>query len=189
MAAAADRVRRSGRIYLSEHQRAQYLPDRTEDERLQVRYEQDYKKEQRDPRPMITAVSLRVNLDPAQRRVRVHGHYDIANKFDRPIEQVLLSIPEDITINRLQFTPAATLVKRDRPIDLDVWRMTEPWPPRATGGLDFDLEWRPHGFPNGGPPTIVVENGTFLTSEHAASLRLSGGMPNWRMTIRAVSMG
>ena len=138
---------------------------RTQGEKLRVRYEKDYKQYQRDPRPMITAVSLRVNLDPAKSSVRVHGHYDIANKFDKPIEQVLVTIPEEIKINNLRFTPGATMVKRDRPIDLDIWHMTTPWPAGTTGGLDFDLEWEPHGFPNGGPPTTVVENGTFLNSE------------------------
>jgi len=57
------------------------------------------------------------------------------------------------------------MIKRDRPIDMDIWRMSAPWPAGATGGLDFDLESEPHGFPKAGPPTTVVENGTFLNSE------------------------
>src|SRR5205085_149070 len=131
-------------------------------EKLQVRYEKDYKRYERAPRPIITSVSLRVNLDPAKQRVRVYGHYDIANKFDQPIEQVLMHIPENLVIHKLQFTPGATRVKRDRPIDLDIWKVNEPWPANATGGLDFDLEWEPHGMPNDGPQTTVVANGTFL---------------------------
>jgi hypothetical protein len=133
-------------------------------EKLRERYEREYKKYEKDPHPMIRAISVRVDLEPERRRVRVHGHYDLVNKFNTPISQVLLEIPEDLTIKDVHFTPAAKLEKQDRPVDLQTYRMSQPWPAAAAGALDFDLEWKPDGFPNETGPTQIVANGTFFNS-------------------------
>jgi hypothetical protein len=132
---------------------------------LQVRYERGYKQREKAARPMITAVKLRVDLDPERRHVRVHGHYDLANESGAPMYETLLAIEEDLKIRSMRFTPAATLVQDDRPLDMQTWRMAQPWPAGAAGALDFDLEWQPHGFPNETAPTQIVANGTFFNSE------------------------
>ena len=133
-------------------------------ERLQVRYEREYKRHEKTARPMITAVSLRVDLEPGQRHVRIRGRYELVNKFSEPVQQTLVEIPEELTIHRMSFTPEARLERDDRAVNLRTYRMAQPWAAGAHGALEFDLEWQPHGFPNETAPTEIVGNGTFFNS-------------------------
>ncbi|HLK64031.1 MAG TPA: M1 family aminopeptidase [Bryobacteraceae bacterium] len=137
---------------------------RSQREKLQLRYEREYKAYEKSPGPMITTATLRVDLEPDQRRVRIHGHYDLANKFSEPISEVLLDLPQDWTIHTLRFSPEAHLERSDRALQTQTYRMAQPWPAGASGELEFDIEWQPHGFPNDTAPTDIVANGTFFNS-------------------------
>jgi len=132
---------------------------------LAERYERTYKPFLQMPHPRITSVSLWVDLQPYRGSVRIRGKYEIANKTGRPIERFLLGVPEDLKIRGIRFTPPARLESEDRPLDVQVYRMQQPFPAGATGTAEFDLEFLPHGFANSGPDTFVVENGTFFNSE------------------------
>jgi ABC-2 type transport system permease protein len=138
---------------------------RKDQERLQVRYEKEYKKYRDTPQPRITGVQYAVDLYPERRSVKIVGHYDIANKTDRPVDTVLVTLPEELTERKLRFTPAASLQLDERAMDIAVYHLDQPLSPGAVGRLDFELAYAPHGFSNGRAPTFVVYNGTFLNSQ------------------------
>ena len=141
-----------------------YRPD-YEEKHLHVRYEREFSKYKTIPQPKITSVFLNADLDPKRRTVRLSGKYTIVNGNRQAVEAVLVSVPEDFRIRRLEFTPSARMEFEDRPMDVRVYRMQTPFGPGATGTLEFDLEYTPHGFSNAGASASpMVENGTFLNS-------------------------
>jgi len=104
--------------------------------------------------------------------VRIHGHYDIANKFNRPIEQILLSIPGRQTIN-CGHTGGDTGEARS-PVDLDL-RMNEPWSAGRTGAwtstwnggrTDFRTAVADHGGENGNLQSTAACSHTSATTKH-----------------------
>ncbi len=133
-------------------------------EMLRVRYEKEYKKYRTEPQPRITAVKLQADVYPESRSARIRGHYDLANRTSQPVDTVLVRVPEEIAERHLQFTPPAKLQSDERALEVAVYRLQQPLPPGATGSLDFELAYAPHGFRNGEGPTSVVYNGTFFNS-------------------------
>ncbi|SPE24277.1 Putative membrane protein (fragment) [Candidatus Sulfopaludibacter sp. SbA3] len=131
------------------------------------RYEKQYRKYIGIPQPRITATNVAIDLYPSQGRFRAHGTYQIANKYGRPIDQVLVTqrFDDDWQIHRMQFSFPAELQTQDRDAGLRIYRLPQALPPGATGSMDFDIEFAPRGFSNGGVSTLVVENGTFLNYE------------------------
>ncbi len=138
---------------------------RKQGENLRVRYEREYSKYRALPQPRITAVSFNADVYPDRRSVRIVGRYEIANKTGQPIDKVFVRLPEELTERRLKFTPGATLESEARALDVSIYKMDPPLAPGALGTLDFELSYVPRGFANGGAPTFVVENGTFLNSQ------------------------
>jgi ABC-2 type transport system permease protein len=137
---------------------------RKQSELLRARYEKEYRKYRDTPQPRITAVRFNADVYPDRRSIRMVGRYEIANKTSQPIEQILVSLPEELTERRLQFTPPAKLQLEERPLDVAIYRMEQPLAPGAVGTLDFELGYVPHGFSNDEAPTFVVQNGTFVNS-------------------------
>jgi ABC-2 type transport system permease protein len=133
-------------------------------ELLQVRYEREYKKYLAMPQPRITSVRFNADIHPQQRTIAFTGHYDIANTTANPIDTVLVGVQESLTHYRLKFDPPAKMIDEQRPMDLAVYRLERPLAPGATGSLDFEVSYEPHGFPNDEAPTFVVYNGTFVNS-------------------------
>jgi ABC-2 type transport system permease protein len=137
---------------------------RKQGEDLRVRYERDYRKYREMPQPRITGVTFNADVFPERRGVKIRGHYEIANKTQQPISEVLVSIPEELTEHHVTFNPPAKLQSEERALNAAVYKMAQPLAPGAVGSVDFELAYAPHGFPNGEAPTFVVYNGTFLNS-------------------------
>lgn len=135
---------------------------RIQRENLSVRYELKYKPYRELPQPRITSMKFNVDVYPDQRSGRIAGHYEIANKTARPIDKVLVRMPEVLTERHVRFTPPARLESEEKALGVMVYRMEQPLPPDAVGALDFELAYTPHGFPNDEAPTFIVNNGTFL---------------------------
>ncbi|MBI3473624.1 MAG: hypothetical protein HY013_19895 [Candidatus Solibacter usitatus] len=137
---------------------------RYQGEALQARYEKEYRKYRRTPQPRITSVRFTADLYPERRSARIRGRYEIANPSSQPVQQVLVRTPEEMTVHRLQFTPAARLESRDGAIETSLYRMERPFEPGASGAVEFDLEYLPHGFQNRRSAAFLVYNGTFFNS-------------------------
>ncbi len=138
---------------------------RKTNEKLQVRYEQEYRIYRDAPHPYITDVRLNVDLAPERGAAVIKGRYALTNKSSKPVDTFLVSLPEQINRRNLHFTPSASLIKDERALNLEVYKFDQPLAPRANGSLDFEIAIEPKGFTNNGPPTtLVVSNGTFFNS-------------------------
>ena len=133
-------------------------------EKLQVRFEKEYKKYRDTPQPRITDVRFSADIYPERGAAQVRGHYEITNTNSKPVETVLVSLPEEVQGRKLHFTPEADLIEDQRPLNLAIYKLKQPLAPGAKGALDFEIGYEPHGFSNSPPPTQVVANGTFFNS-------------------------
>jgi ABC-2 type transport system permease protein len=134
-------------------------------ERLRVRFEKEYKHYRNSPQPRITDVRFTADIYPDRRTAWIKGHYELANRNAQPVQTILVSLPEIVSGRKLHFTPEAELVDDERLLNLAIYKLKQPLAPGATGSLDFEIGYEPHGFSNSPALTSVVANGTFFNSD------------------------
>ncbi len=138
----------------------------------QADYEKRYKVMATDPQPKITAVTLAVDLYPAEQRVRMRGRYAIENKTGTPVTMLDLNFlaGRQLVIHQLDLGVPARLVDDNAAIGVRRYRVDPPLAPGATTTLAFDLELPTRGFTNEGSNTAVVYNGTFINGQEMLPL-------------------
>ena len=149
---------------------------RTDDaqEALQVGYEQRYSHFKYRPQPRISEVNVKTDLYPAQQAARFRGFYWLVNRTDRPLDSLYLELNEDATVHALTAGAGAQTVLADRAHGFRIDRLAQPLAPGDSVQLTFDLEYRYRGFPNSGPNTRLVYNGTFINSTLLPHIGYSG---------------
>jgi ABC-2 type transport system permease protein len=134
------------------------------DRRL-VDYERRYRRHLNEPQPRVTDVRVHFDIRPETRVLRVNGRFRLENKTTTPIGVVYVNlIDPDVKIHRLGIGAQAGPTTRDDHLGFHTFTLPGPLPPGGTVPLDFDLEYAPSGFKNGGARAVVVANGTFVNS-------------------------
>ena len=151
-----------GYIFHNTHVLNDYIPS---DERmdLQAKYEKTYREYKDLAQPRITAMRADVDIYPEARKVVVRGHYRIVNRHADPISELHISVPDDMTVRKLDFG-AYELVKNDEELGYTIYRLTRAMAPGEERDFDWELAYEPKGFTNARGPTQVVENGTFINN-------------------------
>jgi ABC-2 type transport system permease protein len=134
-----------------------------EKENRQADYERRYKKFALMPQPRITGVSLQVAIEPAQRRLGIKGVYQLDNKGETPITDVVIQQQAEAVL-ALQFRTGARELQGDKKHGFYVYRLATPLQPGATMTLDFQLSYAPKGGLGLGSDTPVLANGTFFNN-------------------------
>ncbi|MFQ5668974.1 MAG: M1 family aminopeptidase [Acidobacteriota bacterium] len=132
-------------------------------EKLQARYEKEFKQYEGLPQPRITKVSLQVNLYPETGRVDAEGTYQFVNRTGKPIERLHVLLDRSAVIDRMEFGGGGKLEQEDSELGYTIYALAHPLAPGAASTLDFSLEFPHKGFSH----TIrnqVVQNGTFVNS-------------------------
>ncbi|MFZ3321545.1 MAG: M1 family aminopeptidase [Usitatibacter sp.] len=131
---------------------------------LQANYEKQYKALQARPQPKITAVKIAVDIFPHEHRIRLKGTYNVANKSDAAIPEVYVLVMETAKIHALKASTGWTEVESHPEMNWHRFKLAQPLAPGASMDVDFDLEYAPEGFGNGGASKLVLDNGTFMNS-------------------------
>ena len=132
-------------------------------EKYQADYERKYLKYQHLPMPVVTRVTLNVQLYPKQRRMVTDGRYELQNKTNAPIRDLHVRHSRDTQFLKLAVT-GARLVSDDPKFGYSIYRFDTPLAPGATSSLTFTSQIWHRGFEAGSPPTDVIENGTFANN-------------------------
>ncbi len=133
---------------------------------LRARYEKSYAAYATKPQPKVVAVRIAVDLFPHQHRVRAKGAYTLRNKTASPVSELYMTLPEDLILHEMRGSVPLTLADSQRPLDWQRYTLARPLAPGDTMTLDFDVEYAPRGFRNGGEDGTVVDNGTFIDSRY-----------------------
>jgi ABC-2 type transport system permease protein len=141
----------------------------TDDEMVQRRadYERLYGKYEGKPQPQRTATNLRLEIHPAERSATMRGTYRLVNRNAVPIDSIHLE-PAFYVKTHVTFDRPARLVLNDEKLGHSIYALDQPLEPGDSITLNFDVEYQPRGFRNGGFRASgagpgVVENGTHLT--------------------------
>ncbi|MBC8082101.1 MAG: hypothetical protein H7Z21_02715, partial [Hymenobacter sp.] len=145
-----------------------------ESEKLQLQYEQQYRRFKDVRQPRIVAVSMNTDIYPSTRAVHFQGRYMLVNKHARPLDTVLVSLPAELHPRVRQLTLGApgqaTLTLNDTTFGLRLYRLTRPLAPGDSLPLAMTIDYRELGFPNSGSNTDLVQNGTFLNNGYLPGL-------------------
>ncbi len=130
---------------------------------LRARYEKEYSQYRDLVQPKITAIRADVDIFPRERHVAIRGHYDLVNRSQQAINELHVSLPEEVVVQSLKFAPAK-LTHEDVPLGYRIYRLDTPMQPGQTMPLDFELSVHYRGFTNDGTPDPIVYNGTFFNN-------------------------
>ncbi|GAA4359535.1 M1 family aminopeptidase [Hymenobacter saemangeumensis] len=162
-----------GFIFYNTNVRNQYITPKQQ-EKLQLAYEQKYRRFKDLAQPRIVAVNLKTDIYPETRGVHLAGTYWLKNKHARPLDTVLITLAQSPRVRQLSLgQPAATLMLNDSTARLRMYRLAQPLAPGDSLLLSMALDYRELGFPNQGSNTDIVQNGTFFNSSYLPGIGYS----------------
>lgn len=129
----------------------------------QADYERAYGQFEDVPQPKITAVDVRLDFFPDERRYRLAGSYTLANETASSIATVFVAIRRVASTASVSLD-GGELVATDARFGMYRFELAAPVAPGARTRLDFDLEVASRGFAGGAPDPSIVENGSLLMS-------------------------
>lgn len=133
-------------------------------ERARADYELRYRRSARLPQPRITDVNLQVDIRPGTRALFVKGFYQLENRSQGPIQDIVLYQQRGAELSA-RFSQAARRVAADPELGFYRYRLVQPLAPGARMALEFHLKYAPGGVLGLGRDTPVVGNGSFFTNE------------------------
>lgn len=133
-------------------------------------YEKKFLRYETVLQPSATAMRMRIDLYPDERRMEAQGRYTLVNDTGAPIETLHVRMADvDTQLVRL-VVPGADLALDDAADQYRIYRFTTPMQPGATLALDFVTHRQQRGFRATGDDTNVVANGSFLNDGQFAPL-------------------
>jgi ABC-2 type transport system permease protein len=124
--------------------------------------EREYRRYLSVPQPTVAAVSVHMELYPAERRLRATAVLRVENTHDRPVNEVALTMPAEVEVGRLEFRRPGRWTRDDRALRFQVYRVDTPLPPGEDLEIVVEVSALPSGIQNKTPSGLVRENGTFF---------------------------
>jgi hypothetical protein len=137
---------------------------RDDRDKMLADYEKKYLKYENVKQPSTTAITLKVDLYPLEKRMEASGRYALVNDTGAPVSDIHIRYPDpNMTLLDLQI-PGATLAMNDTKLHYRIYHFATPLAPGATSSLTFRSERWQRGFRAQGDDTQMVANGTFLNN-------------------------
>lgn len=131
----------------------------------QAEYEKTYRPFLTAPQPSLIRVRAEVSIFPAQRSVRISGHYVLQNKTGADLDTLQIQT-DRATTTTFGNLPPHELVRQDPRFGVRIVKLKQPLGPGATLPLDFAVQVRSAGFTSSGAPDPINYNGTLFTLEN-----------------------
>jgi aminopeptidase N len=132
------------------------------------RYLSDYERQllpyERALQPVVTAVRVKADLWPDQRKLVTSGTLELMNRQAVPLSEVHLRMRSRDTDWTALTVSGATLVKAYPAFQYRIYRFATPLAPGAVARVAFTTVRHQIGFRNDGNDVAVVGNGTFVES-------------------------
>jgi ABC-2 type transport system permease protein len=132
-------------------------------ELAQANYEKQYKKLASKAQPRITAINMKVDIFPQQRRAQIKGSYVLQNKTTQAIDEIFINMVEDLEIRKFEFDRANQAGIIDKS-GFYSYKLQQPLAAGEKIKFDFELETQPKGIAGMGSLTPIKGNGTFFNS-------------------------
>jgi ABC-2 type transport system permease protein len=128
-------------------------------------YERRYGQYKRIPQPQLTSTKLRVEIYPELREVEIRGTYALVNISAAAIDSIHLATRSAVTTTAVRFDRPAKPVVSDAELGHWIYVLETPLHPGESLRLDFEVQFKPRGFPNRGIDASVAANGTYFTNQ------------------------
>jgi hypothetical protein len=128
-------------------------------------YERRYGQYKQIQQPQLTSATLRVEIYPERREAGIRGTFDLVNTSAAAIDSIHLATKSAVTTTAIRFDRPAKLMVSDTKLDHRIYALEEPLHPGESLRLDFEVQFKPQGFPNRGIDASVVANGTYFTNQ------------------------
>jgi len=135
----------------------------TQEEAQAAEYEKRFLKYETLPQPAVAAVTINVDLYPAELRMAAHGTYLLKNLTNQPITQIHARFGEIDSPSTVSIA-GAQRVSYDERYKYSIFVLTAPMRPSETRVLSFTSARAQIGFRNSGNDVRLVHNGTFLNN-------------------------
>jgi ABC-2 type transport system permease protein len=147
-------------IYYNTNVRNRYMTAPERDARTAA-FEKQFLRNETLPHPRVTALKLDVQLYPLQARAVTTGSYRLENRTGAPITALHITYPDRLVLDRLELA-GATLANEWPAFHYRVYQLEPAMQPGEIRELTFATTLEERGFPNSGPLTRIVANGSFL---------------------------
>ena len=135
-----------------------------EEEKLQVKFENTYKKYEGIPQPKIKAANVNVDIYPNKRDVIISGTFLLKNETHSPIDSVHFMLSSYIDLTKCEIGDNSKLVHDDKEQGYYIVELGKTLNVGDSATFSFGVEYITKGFTNFGGNSSVVANGTFINS-------------------------
>lgn len=142
-------------------------------EKLQVKYEKDYKKYEKRPQPKFTRILLDMDLHPKDLGFEAKGEAVVMNKTAVAIDSIFIEYNQNL--KKLDIEGWGTVVFDDKDLGFRIYKLTNPLQPGDSLVMKYDILMAHKGFSAGRQPTNITYNGTFIhSSDYFPSIGYGG---------------
>jgi hypothetical protein len=147
----------SGSRYLEKH-----IPKMEKEKQIveRVSYEKKYRKYQHIDQPTIKKVDTKIDLYPNERSYIIQGEYLLKNSHGKPIDSILIGVPENFKIQSLVYQYKNERIILDKPIS--ELHLNHPLTPNDSAKLSFKMSYKWHPVNGHDPFNAIVEDGSFM---------------------------
>ncbi|MCK5147540.1 hypothetical protein KAR48_12355 [bacterium] len=131
---------------------------------IKAEYEKAYSPLIDQPQPLPVHIKLGIDFYPEDRACRIHGHYQLRNKSNLPMDSVLVNLSDRriSNIHRMDLSLPSQIIHQNSRLGMYIYQLDSPLEPGEEMALHFDLEFKTQGFTENNPKNELAANGSSL---------------------------
>lgn len=129
----------------------------------QAEYEKNFKSYAGMRHPRIISSSVEADLFPSELRYEFRVKQKAVNKTSQPIDSVFVLEGSAGDYKNYSWNRPLSVIRRDT-LGIRVFKVEPPLQPGDTAEIKFTVSFAKKGFRDGGEPTAIAQNGTFINS-------------------------
>jgi len=151
-----------GWIYYNSDVLNKYTTSKGE-EKSQAQYEKEYRKFLHKPQPKVTAIQVKMDLVPEERRYSAVTLVTLQNRTAYPIDSVLITYPTALTTG--EFDDLGKVIFDDKKLGIRIYKLPKTLQPNDSVTTTWRSSLVLKGFPNSRVNNTITYNGTFIHSD------------------------
>ncbi len=143
---------------------ANKMVSRTDEEKLQARFEQTYKHFQYTRQPRVVSSYVEVDLFPDELGAKFKGYYYLKNKHRQSIDTLIVNYSEAVDLKSLQLSVPQKEIINDKELYVKVFKLNTALQPGDSIRLDYTIDYFQKSWFSNKEKSDVVYNGTFINN-------------------------